>query len=99
MTELGSSKQCFVAMPIRGSSSLALACALPRSHQPLCHFNMALPMKKSVMKSMKSMSMKKTAMKARVMKKKAVSKIARGKLAKVVVFKGNKETNFLRIKN
>ena len=49
---------------------------------------MALPMKKSVMKStMKS----KTAMKARVMKKKAVSKIARGKLAKVVVFKGNKE--------
>ena len=49
---------------------------------------MALPMKKSVMKStMKSMK----AMKARVMKKKAVSKIARGKLAKVVVFKGNKE--------
>ena len=94
MTELGSSNYCFVAMPIRGSSSLALACALPRSHQPLRHFNMALPMKKSVMKS-KSM---KAAMKARVMKKKAVSKIARGKLAKVVVFKGNKETNFLRIK-
>jgi len=57
---------------------------------------MALPMKKSVMKSMKSM--KKTPMKSRVMKKKAVSKIARGKLAKVVVFKGNKETHFLRIK-
>ena len=36
----------------------------------------------------------KTAMKARVMKKKAVSKIARGKLAKVVVFKGNKETRW-----
>eukprot|EP00434_Breviolum_minutum_P009983 symbB.v1.2.008803.t1/scaffold536.1/size343967/19 len=45
-------------------------------------------MKKTVMKSMKSV---KTAMKVRVMKKKAVSKIARGKLAKVVVFKGNKE--------
>ena len=51
---------------------------------------MALPMKKSVMKSTMK-SMKATAMKARVMKKKAVSKIARGKLAKVVVFKGNKE--------
>ena len=47
---------------------------------------------------MKSMKSVKTAMKVRVMKKKAVSKIARGKLAKVVVFKGNKETNFLRIK-
>ena len=55
---------------------------------------MALPMKKSVMKTtMKSMKVAKakTAMKGRVMKKKAVSKIARGKLAKVVVFKGNKE--------
>ena len=54
---------------------------------------MALPMKKSVMKSaMKSMkSMKATAMKAKAMKKKAVSKIARGKLAKVAVFKGKKE--------
>ena len=51
---------------------------------------MALPMKKSVMKSTMK-SRKATAMKARVMKKKAVSKIARGKLAKVVVFKGNKE--------
>eukprot|EP00438_Fugacium_kawagutii_P033393 Skav210062 [mRNA] locus=scaffold485:72078:72464:+ [translate_table: standard] len=51
---------------------------------------MALPMKKSVMKTMKAMK-KTTAMKTRVMKKKAVSKIARGKLAKVVVFKGNKE--------
>eukprot|EP00438_Fugacium_kawagutii_P013356 Skav207025 [mRNA] locus=scaffold2740:286258:286641:+ [translate_table: standard] len=50
---------------------------------------MALPMKKSVMKSMKAM--KATAMKARVMKKKAVSKIARGKGAKSAVFKGNKE--------
>ena len=50
---------------------------------------MALPMKKSVMKTTKSM--KAAAMKTRVMKKKAVSKIARGKLAKVVVFKGNKE--------
>ena len=55
--------------------------------------NMALPMKKTVMKSaMKSMkSMKATAMKTKAMKKKAVSKIAKGKLAKVVVFKGNKE--------
>ena len=54
---------------------------------------MALPMKKSVMKSaMKSMkSMKATAMKAKAMKKKAVSKIARGKRAKVAVFKGKKE--------
>ena len=54
---------------------------------------MALPMKKSVMKSMKSMkkTAKSTAMKAKVMKKKAVSKIARGKLAKAVVFSGNKE--------
>ena len=52
-------------------------------------FTMALPMKKSVMKTTKSM--KAAAMKTRVMKKKAVSKIARGKLAKVVVFKGNKE--------
>ena len=50
---------------------------------------MALPMKKSVMKTTKSM--KAAAMKTRVMTKKAVSKIARGKLAKVVVFKGNKE--------
>ena len=51
---------------------------------------MALPMKKSVMKTtMKSMKAK--TMKARAMKKKAVSKIARGKLAKVVVFKGGKE--------
>jgi len=51
---------------------------------------MALPMKKSVMKTtMKSKA--KTTMKARAMKKKAVSKIARGKLAKVVVFKGAKE--------
>ena len=50
-------------------------------------------MKKSVMKSMKSMkAMKKTtAMKTRVMKKKAVSKIARGKMAKKSVFLGNKE--------
>ena len=51
---------------------------------------MALPMKKSVMKSMKAMK-KTTAMKARVMKKKAVSKIARGKAAKAVVFRGSKE--------
>ena len=51
---------------------------------------MALPMKKSVMKSMKAMK-KTTAMKARVMKKKAVSKIARGKRAKIAVFKGKKE--------
>ena len=51
---------------------------------------MALPMKKSVMKSMKAMK-KTTAMKARVMKKKAVSKIARGKSAKAVVFRGSKE--------
>eukprot|EP00438_Fugacium_kawagutii_P004100 Skav205161 [mRNA] locus=scaffold2749:36122:36511:+ [translate_table: standard] len=51
---------------------------------------MALPMKKSVMKSMKAMK-KTTAMKTRVMKKKAVSKIARGKRAKIAVFKGNKE--------
>ena len=51
---------------------------------------MALPMKKSVMKT--TMKSKATAMKAKTaMKKKAVSKIARGKLAKVVVFKGNKE--------
>ena len=49
---------------------------------------MALPMKKSVMKTMKSM---KTKAGTKVMKKKAVSKIARGKLAKVVVFKGRKE--------
>ena len=51
-------------------------------------FTMALPMKKSVMKTMKSM---KTKAGTKVMKKKAVSKIARGKLAKVVVFKGRKE--------
>ena len=52
---------------------------------------MALPMKKTVMKSMKAMK-KTTAMKGmKAMKKKAVSKIAKGKLAKVVVFKGNKE--------
>ena len=49
-------------------------------------------MKKSVMKTMKSM--KATAMKGRVMKKKAVSKIARGKLAKVAVFKGTKERDW-----
>eukprot|EP00438_Fugacium_kawagutii_P032478 Skav233878 [mRNA] locus=scaffold435:36514:36915:+ [translate_table: standard] len=56
---------------------------------------MALPMKKSVMKTMKSMkamkAMKTAAMKVMKKKKKAVSKIAKGKLAKVVVFKGNKE--------
>ncbi|CAK9109435.1 Dinoflagellate viral nucleoprotein 5 (DNVP5) [Durusdinium trenchii] len=54
---------------------------------------MALPMKKSVMKSSAMKSMKKAAMKAamKVMKKKAVSKIARGKRAKASVFKGNKE--------
>mmetsp|Transcript_114973 Transcript_114973/g.161563 ORF Transcript_114973/g.161563 Transcript_114973/m.161563 type:complete len:132 (+) Transcript_114973:69-464(+) len=54
---------------------------------------MALPMKKSVMKTTQKSMKAKTTMKARAMKKKAVSKIARGKLAKVVVFKGigNKE--------
>ncbi|CAE7411715.1 unnamed protein product [Symbiodinium sp. CCMP2456] len=53
---------------------------------------MALPMKKTVMKAMKSAAMKAKAMKGmKVMKKKAISKIARGKLAKVVVFQGRKE--------
>eukprot|EP00434_Breviolum_minutum_P007856 symbB.v1.2.006931.t1/scaffold400.1/size211454/10 len=52
---------------------------------------MALPMKKSVMKTTQKSMKAKTTMKARAMKKKAVSKIARGKLAKVMVFKGNKE--------
>ena len=52
---------------------------------------MALPMKKSVMKTMKSMKKSKAKAGMKVMKKKAVSKIARGKLAKVVVFKGRKE--------
>ena len=52
---------------------------------------MVLPMKKSVMKSMKAMKKTTTMKSMKAMKKKAVSKIARGKLAKVVVFKGNKE--------
>ncbi|CAE7222658.1 unnamed protein product, partial [Symbiodinium necroappetens] len=53
---------------------------------------MALPMKKTVMKAMKSTPMKAKAMKrTKVMKKKAVSKIARGKLAKAAVFQGRKE--------
>ncbi|CAK9091062.1 unnamed protein product [Durusdinium trenchii] len=53
---------------------------------------MALPMKKSAMKSaMKSMKKAATPATMKVMKRKAVSKIARGKLAKVSVFKGNKE--------
>ena len=52
---------------------------------------MALPMKKSVMKSMKAMKKTTTMKSMKAMKKKAVSKIARGKLARVVVFKGNKE--------
>ena len=66
-----------------------------RSHRsPRDSFTMALPMKKSVMKSaMKSMkkAAKPTSMKKTVMKKKAVSKIARGKRAKAAVFLGRKE--------
>ena len=85
---------CFLSLD--GSSPLASSRTLPRSLLFRLRFTMALPMKKSVMKTtMKSMKVAKakTAMKGRVMKKKAVSKIARGKLAKVVVFKGigNKE--------
>ncbi|CAK9109439.1 Dinoflagellate viral nucleoprotein 5 (DNVP5) [Durusdinium trenchii] len=68
---------------------LATRHALAPDFAALCYVNMALPMKKSVMKSSAMKSMKKTAMK--VMKKKAVSKIARGKRAKASVFKGNKE--------
>ena len=74
---------------------MAQACLATHHALDSKHFHsvkMALPMKKSVMKSaMKSMkkAAKPTTMK--VMKKKAVSKIARGKLAKVSVFKGNKE--------
>ncbi|CAE7730928.1 unnamed protein product [Symbiodinium sp. CCMP2456] len=53
---------------------------------------MALPMKKTVMKAMKTPAMKAKAMKRiKVMKKKGVSKIARGKLAKAAVFQGRKE--------
>ena len=52
---------------------------------------MALPMKKTVMKSMKSATAMKAMKAMRVMKKKAVSKIAKGRLAKVSVFKGKKE--------
>ena len=63
-----------------------------RSHRsPRDSFTMALPMKKSVMKSMKAMKKTTTMKSMKAMKKKAVSKIAKGKLAKVVVFKGNKE--------
>ena len=70
-------------------SLLATRHALAPDFAALCYVNMALPMKKSVMKSSAMKSMKKAAMK--VMKKKAVSKIARGKRAKASVFKGNKE--------
>ena len=87
---------CWLILYFPWTEWLQLACNLYClwSCRPLCvWFNMALPMKKSVMKSTKSMkAMKKTTtMKARAMKKKAVSKIARGKMAKAVVFKGTKE--------
>lgn len=81
--------------PKFGSSSL-LSCPATFRIDSLIFFSMALPMKKSVMKSaMKSMkkAAKPTSMKKTVMKKKAVrsvSKIARGKRAKIAVFKGKK---------
>ena len=91
---------CRVFLPhgeLAQPSLLATRHALAPDFAALCYVNMALPMKKSVMKSSAMKSMKKTAMK--VMKKKACSvqarkelgKIARGKRAKASVFKGNKE--------